>query len=262
VIAFGLIRRFLKRRTRKAGVPPDAINGLNLAIGFILLYIAILAFVIALPDVFSYIVVILGTSSLIIGAAIGLAVGQAVRNFVSGLYVIFSRPFHVEDYIRIGTMEGVVKEISMNYTKILQPDGSDILVPNSVVIDSDITNFMFEKQKLEGLLENPEKIASPRRRVLQQVSKVVEVEKVVRYVFSMAFHTSQDLRKLRLAFDQVCKQWGKKFGFQPLYEITEVEQFAFRYNFVIFSDKARKILEYKPAFMDEILDTVFLFENP
>jgi len=262
VIAYGLIRRVLKRRARKAGVPPDAINGLNLAIGFILLYIGILVFVVALPDIYSYLVVILGTSSLIIGAAIGLAIGQAVRNFVSGLYVIFSRPFHVEDYIRIGKVEGVVKEISMNYTKLLQPDGSDILVPNSVVLDSDVTNFMFEKQKLEGLLENSQITSSTRRSVLRQVSKVVEVEKIVRYVFSMAFHTSQDLRKLRLAFNQVCKKWGKKFGFRPLYEITEVEQFAFTYNFVLFSDKARKILEYKPVFMDEILNSIFLSENP
>ncbi|MFW9830362.1 MAG: mechanosensitive ion channel family protein [Candidatus Thorarchaeota archaeon] len=261
LIVYGLIRRVLKRRARNAGVPPDAINGLILAFGLGFLYIGLLAFVIALPEIYSYFVGILGASSLIIGAAIGLAIGQAVRNFISGLYVIFSRPFHVEDYVRIGSIEGVVKEISMNYTKLLQPDGSDILVPNNVVLDSDVTNFMFEKQKLEGLLENVEKADALQKKVLRQVSKVIGVEKVVRYVFSMAFHTSQDLQKLRTAFDQVCKQWAKKFGFQPLYEITEVEQFAFTYNFILFSDKARKILEFKPKFMDEILNAIFLTEN-
>jgi len=261
IIAYGIIRRVLKNRVRRAGVPPDAVNGLILAIGFGLVYVGVLAFMIALPDIFQYFVVILGTSSLIIGAAIGLAIGQAVRNFVSGLYVIFSRPFHVEDYVQIGDVEGIVKEISMNYTKLLQPDGSDILVPNVKVLDSEVTNFMFEKQKLAGLLENIEKVERKQRNVLQKVSKVIEVEKIVRYVFTMAFHTSQDLRRLRAAFDQVCKKWGAKFGFRPLYEITEVEQFSFKYNFILFSDKARKVLEFKPKFMDEILNAVFLTQN-
>ncbi|MDO8123152.1 MAG: mechanosensitive ion channel [Candidatus Hermodarchaeota archaeon] len=261
IITYGILRRVLKNRARIAGVPPDAINGLILAIGFGLIYVGVIAFMVGFPDIFSYFVVILGTSSLIIGAAIGIAVGQAVRNFVSGLYVIFSRPFHVEDYVKIGDKEGIVKEISMNYTKLLQPDGSDILVPNSKVLDSEITNFMFEKQKLAGLLENIEEVDRKQRSVLRQVSKVIEVEKIVRYVFPMAFHTSQDLRKLRDALDQVCKKWGTKFGFRPVYEITEVEQFAFKYNFVLFSDNARKILEFKPAFMDEILNAIFISKN-
>jgi small-conductance mechanosensitive channel len=261
IIVYGIIRRTLKKRARKSGVPPDAINGLILAIGFGLIYVGILAFMFALPDIFSYFVFVLGTSSLIIGAAIGIAIGQAVRNFVSGLYVIFSRPFHVEDYVQIGDVEGVVKEISMNYTKLLQPDGSDILVPNNKVLDSEVTNYMFEKQKLAGLLEKIEYVDTTRRKVFRQVSKAIEVKKIVRYVFKMAFHTSQDLRKLRASFNQVCKKWGTKFGFQPLYEISEVEQFSFTYTFVLFSDKARKILEFKPAFIDEILDAIFLSEN-
>ena len=149
----------------------------------------------------------------------------------------------------------------MNYTKLLQPDGSDILVPNGKVLESEVKNFMFEKQKLAGLLENVEKVDRKQRNVLQKVSKVIEVEKIVRYVFTMAFHTSQDLRKLRAAFDQVCKKWEARFGFRPLYEITEVEQFSFKYNFILFSDKARKILEFKPKFMDEILNAIFITQN-
>jgi small-conductance mechanosensitive channel len=255
IISYGVVRRFLKQRARKAGVPPDAINGLNLAIGFVLLYIGIVLFVIALPDVFSYITVILGTSALIIGAAIGLAIGQAVKNFVSGLYVIFSRPFHVEDYVRIGNSEGVVKEISMNYTKLLQPDGSDKLVPNNAVLDSEVTNFMYEKYKLESLLETVEKTDVSR---IETLRKAIDLEKVVRYVFSMAFHSTQDLHKLRASFNRVCKRWEKRLEFRPQFEISEVEQFSFKYTFTLYSDKARKILEYKPAFIDDILDEVFL----
>lgn len=258
LLLFGIIRRTLRRRAIRAGVPPDAVNGLNIAVGLAFVYIAFLAFTLALPDVFFYLVGVLGTSSLIIGAAIGLAIGQAVRNFVSGLYVIVSRPFHVEDYVRIGSIEGIVKEISMNYTRLRQPDGSDILVPNNAVLDSDVTNFMYEKQKLQSEMEEVPKSDTKRKSVLRRVSRIIETEKVVRYVFPMSFHTSQDLRKLRMALDQVCDQWATKFGFRPLYEINEVAQFSFSYNFILFADNAKKILELKPMFIDAVLDALFL----
>ncbi len=258
LIMFGVIRRTLRKRAIRAGLPPDAINGVNIAIGLAFIYIAFLAFFYALPDVFTYMVGALGASSLIIGAAIGLAIGQAVRNLVSGLYVIVSRPFHVEDYVRIGTIEGIVKEISMNYTRLRQPDGSDILVPNNAVLDSDVTNFMYEKQKLQTELDEVPKSDTKRKSVLRRVSRIIETEKVVRYVFPMSFHTSQDLRKLRTALDQVCDQWATKFGFRPFYEINEVAQFSFSYNFILFADKAKKILELKPIFIDSVLDALFL----
>lgn len=68
------------------------------------------------------------------GAAVGLASTQTIGNFIAGLYLLAARPFKVGDYVRLGTIEGVVQEITINYTKILtiwkqccftyQPSGS------------------------------------------------------------------------------------------------------------------------------------------
>ena len=261
IIVYGLLRRILRRRVRKSGVPPDAVNGLIIALGLVFLYVAIIAFFLVLPEVYTYLITILGISSLIIDAAVGLAIGQAVRNFVSGLYVIFSRPFHVEDYVRIGEVEGIVLEINMNYTTLLKPEGTEIRIPNSVVLDSHVTNFQFDKQELESELAEIAQVDDRRKRVLIRIKDVVEKKKIVRYVFNISFHTSQNLQTLRKALDSVCRQWTKRFGFQPLYDIADVEQFAFIYMFTIFVDAPRKIFQYRSQFIDDMLDAVFLHKE-
>lgn len=257
-IVYGLLRRFLRRRVRKSGVPPDAINGLIIALGLVFIYVAIIAFFLVIPEVYMYFVTILGISSLIIGAAIGLAIGQAVKNFVSGLYVIFSRPFHVEDYVRIGEVEGIVLEINLNYTTLLQPEGTELRIPNSVVLDSHVTNFVFDTKELESELADIAEVDTSRKNVLLRIRDVVGSKKVVRYVFTISFHTSQNLQKLRLALDSITQKWTERFGFQPLYDIADVEQFAFIYMFTIFVDTPRKIFQYRSQFIDDILNAVFL----
>jgi small-conductance mechanosensitive channel len=247
----------LRRRVQKAGVPPDAINGLVIALGLIFFYVAVMAFFIIIPEVFVYFGFLLGTSSLIIGAAIGIAIGHSVQNFVSGLYVIFTRPFHVEDYVRIDEAEGIVLEINMNYTTLLQPEGSEIKIPNGTVLDSNVTNFLYDKEDLDSELTDGE-TSENKRSVLRLVREVVDKKKIVRYVFNMSFHINQDHRKLRSVFDSICEQWTEKFGFRPLYDIADVTQFALIFMFTIFVDNARKIFQFRSQFIDDILDAVFL----
>lgn len=55
------------------------------------------------------------------GAAIGFASTQTLGNFLAGIYLMVSRPFMVNDYVRIGDVEGEVREITVNYTKIYTP---------------------------------------------------------------------------------------------------------------------------------------------
>jgi small-conductance mechanosensitive channel len=81
----------------------------------------------------------LGLSALT-GAAIGFASTQTVGNFLAGLYIMISRPFMVKDYVNIGGVEGEVKEITINYTKIYTPTYNIILIPNKKVLDSTILN--------------------------------------------------------------------------------------------------------------------------
>jgi len=85
----------------------------------------------------------LGGSALI-GAAIGFGSSQTINNIVAGFYVLISQPFKVKDYVRIGTLEGQVEEISINYTNLYTPTFNILKVPNTQVMSSMILNMTHE----------------------------------------------------------------------------------------------------------------------
>lgn len=80
--------------------------------------------------------------SAILGAAIGFASTTTVGNFLAGLYIMASRPFLIGDYIILpdGKIEGRVKEITVNYTKITLPTGNIVLVSNSKFMGQSVIN--------------------------------------------------------------------------------------------------------------------------
>ena len=84
---------------------------------------------------------LLGISA-ILGTAIGFASTTTVGNFLAGLYIMAARPFLIGDYIILPDtkVEGRVKEITVNYTKITLPTGNTILVSNSRFLGQSIVN--------------------------------------------------------------------------------------------------------------------------
>lgn len=83
--------------------------------------------------------------SALTGAAIGFASTQTVGNFLAGLYIMITRPFMIKDYVKIGDVEGEVREITINYTKIYTPTYNITEIPNRKVLDSIILNYSSEK---------------------------------------------------------------------------------------------------------------------
>ena len=87
--------------------------------------------------------------SALTGAAIGFASTQTVGNFLAGLYIMISRPFTVRDYVKIGDIEGEVREITINYTKIYTPTYNITEIPNRKVLDSTILNYSAKRNIID-----------------------------------------------------------------------------------------------------------------
>ena len=66
------------------------------------------------------------------GFALGFALRDVLSNLLSGLLILFYRPFRHFDYVSVAGFEGTVREIDLRYTT-LQKDGREILIPNSLL---------------------------------------------------------------------------------------------------------------------------------
>lgn len=75
------------------------------------------------------------------GLAIGLALQGSLSNIAGGFILTVFKPFVVGDYIKSGEFEGTVKAINIFYTKIITPDNKIIVIPNSKVSDSALTDY-------------------------------------------------------------------------------------------------------------------------
>jgi hypothetical protein len=137
IVADRVIGRMIKRYSRRIGLV-EHIENMFKVTARIVIFIA--AITIILP-VFKIDTGVILSISALSGAAIGFAATQTVGNFLAGLYIMISRPFTVSDYVKIGDVEGQVREITVNYTKIYMPTYNFIEIPNRQVLDSRILNY-------------------------------------------------------------------------------------------------------------------------
>ena len=72
---------------------------------------------------------------------VGIAAQQALGNVFAGLVLVFARPLHVGDAIRLragalgGTLDGIVRDIGITYVRF-DTDGSVMSIPNSQVLNA------------------------------------------------------------------------------------------------------------------------------
>ncbi len=77
-----------------------------------------------------------------LGVGVGLGLQGVVKEFVSGLVLLFDRLIRIGDYVEIQTGErGVVQEIGPRATRIRNNDELDVLIPNSRLIEAPVTNW-------------------------------------------------------------------------------------------------------------------------
>lgn len=77
----------------------------------------------------------LGFSSFVIG----FATKDILNNFLSGILILWQQPFHIGDYIFVGSNQGKVEYIGVRATSLRKDDGELILIPNGDMYSSALT---------------------------------------------------------------------------------------------------------------------------
>jgi len=86
------------------------------------------------------------------GLAVGLALQGSLSNFAAGVLLILFRSIKVGDFVEVAGVAGSVKEISIFTTTLTTGDNKTIIVPNSSVMDSNITNYSTQSTRRVDLV--------------------------------------------------------------------------------------------------------------
>ena len=77
----------------------------------------------------------------IVGVAFSLSLQDSLSNVMSGITLLFTKQFAVDDFIEAGGVSGTVMNIGLSHCKLKTPDNKEIYVPNSTIVSEKITNF-------------------------------------------------------------------------------------------------------------------------
>lgn len=146
-----LIRKLVRKSLEKSKVDNGNINFIDATVKVILyiLLIGLLAGYFGIET--ASIVAILGSA----GLTIGLAFQGSLSNFAGGMLVLLTKPFKRGDYVVVSGIgaEGTVDDIGMFYTRLKTVDNRSVVIPNSVISNTTLTNVTFyDVRKLEVIV--------------------------------------------------------------------------------------------------------------
>ncbi|MBT8091865.1 MAG: mechanosensitive ion channel [Gammaproteobacteria bacterium] len=136
-IAIQLVVRGLRKVMQKQGVDKTLETFISNLVRIALMVVVVIAAIGALGVETTSFIAIFGAA----GLAVGLALQGSLSNFAAGVLIVLFRPYRVGDYIEAAGVGGSVIQVHILTTMLKSPDNKQIIVPNSQVMNSIITNY-------------------------------------------------------------------------------------------------------------------------
>jgi len=105
-------------------------------VGFVVSLGVLIALTVIIPSFnFASLIAGLGFSSFVVG----FATKDILNNFLSGVLILWQRPFHIGDYLFVGSNQGKVEYIGVRATSLRKDDGELVLIPNGDMYSNPLT---------------------------------------------------------------------------------------------------------------------------
>jgi small-conductance mechanosensitive channel len=82
---------------------------------------------------------VLASTALVV-AVVGFAAQRTLSNLIAGIQIAVSQPIRIGDRIEFEECEGRVTDITLSYTYLDPGDGSSIVIPNQLLVESTVHN--------------------------------------------------------------------------------------------------------------------------
>ena len=250
--------RFVKISFKRVGMPREATSGTVFGIRLFFFAVSLLALLSLAGDTLGTYILAGGA---LLGTAIGLAFSRALQNIVSGVYILVARPFRVGDYIRMGDSEGIILEITLNYTRILRPDHTRQFIPNSMSVDSKLTNFRvrvddyFDERGMEyhrGIFDIDDDEYSRFDDLLDRIKFLTKGDEVFRYTFDIELERTCSKPAVQTFFISVCEKWKDTFILPPEFFFWSTTATTMTYRFALISQDPKDIFTKGQDFKAEL----------
>ncbi len=246
-----IVKVFVRRFPR---ISPDLKNGIVLATSIIQLSIVTIGTFIFLGQHQEALVAISTVSATIIG----LASISVASNIFGGIYLLVTKPFKVGDMIRVQDSFGIVDEIGLHFTRLVQLDRTIVTIPNSNLLSAALLNYNIPGQdiwlqpieildkKISFDILSPDYYTEP---------PCVRFRWMIPFTFN-AINPPLTIRTLRERLDKICEKYTPIFGYKPEYYLGKHE---FRQNvfIVVTASDPYVIFNSWKFLMESIVRTVY-----
>jgi small-conductance mechanosensitive channel len=162
-----VLREDVFTRIRTGRGVPYAISGL---VRYTLVFFGFLVGLSAAGFELTKLTVIIGG----LGVGVGFGLQNVVSNFASGLILLFERPIQVGDTVQLPDVWGSMKRIGIRASVIRRFDGADVIVPNSMLISDQVTNWTYGDRLRRMEIDVGVEYGTPARRVIDLLVAVAK----------------------------------------------------------------------------------------
>ncbi len=179
----------------------------------VMLFIIGAALIIVLKH-FNYDILSLVTALGIGSLAIGMAAKDTLAHVISGFTLMIDRPFRIGDRIQIsGGQVGDVQDIGLRSTKIKTLDNQLLIIPNSDLCNTMLTNQAFPDNRIKGRINVGVSYGSDAGQVKQLlVSIALEIDDVLRDPLPEAYFVSFGDSALNMALFFWVEEYPRLFA--------------------------------------------------
>ncbi len=216
----GKISRLITKLLEKNNIDATLVNFLESIIYYTFLIVVIIATAGQLGINTTSFITIVGAA----GLAIGLALKDSLSNFASGVMLILFRPFRVGDFVTAGGVSGTVVSIALFNTTLNTPDNQRVIVPNSGITSSVITNVTANDTRRVDLVigigydDDIKKAKEVLKRIIQEEDRILDTPKAKIAVSELADSS----------VNFVVRPWVKTSDFWDVYfDLTEKIKITF-----------------------------------